>query len=114
MTKAELMQKMAFMNGDIDKLFDVLFWIGKCTASIENRKNENWDIECIISIPKRNEENVEIVIGNRHTDFQPYVTWHCLDKSKYMWGHYCQTIDGVKEEAKQKLRMELGMYREEM
>ena len=114
MTKAELQQKNQYLSGDIDRLFDALFYAGKIIAEQNPRKNLEWDIECIIPVQKFNDdESVEIVIGNRHTEFQPYVAWHCFNGNGYSWGHHCQTEQGAKEEAKYKLIKELGMYREE-
>ena len=114
MTKAELMQKDEHLTGDISKLFELLFWSGMLIAQDHPHKHLEWDIECVIPVPKKNDETVYIVIGNRHTDFQPYVAWHWFGDSNYAWGHYCQTFDDAKEEAKYKLRNEIGMYREEM
>ena len=69
------------------------------------RKNDNWDI--VWSIPVS--DDTEIVIGDRHTDFEPYVAWHCFRGESYAWGHYCQTFGGAFDCAMEKVRNELHL-----
>ena len=53
--------------------------------------------------------DTEIVIGDRHTDFQPYVAWHCFRMESYAWGHYCQTFGGAFDCALEKIKKELHL-----
>ena len=69
------------------------------------RKNDNWDIVWAIPVS----DNTEIVIGDRHTDFQPFVAWHCFRGKDYSWGHYCQTFGGAFDCAMEKVRKELHL-----
>ena len=69
------------------------------------RKNDNWDIVWAIPVS----DDTEIVIGDRHTDFQPYVAWHCFRMESYAWGHYCQTFGGAFDCALEKIKKELHL-----
>ena len=74
------------------------------------RKNDNWDIIWAMPMPEKDgERSCEIVIGNRHTRFEPFVAWHCFDGESYAWGHYCQTFGSAFDCAMEKIRKELGM-----
>lgn len=74
-----------------------------------NRKNAEWDIIMGVNMPlKYGELPCEIVIGDRHTDFEPYVAWHCFNGNSYSWGHYCSTIECAIECAVEKVKNELG------
>lgn len=76
---------------------------------MSKRKNCEWDIIMGVQLPiKYGERPCEVVIGDRHTDFEPYVAWHCFDGKSYSWGHYCDTLDQAIECAIEKVRMELG------
>lgn len=78
------------------------------------RKNDNWDIIWAIPLPEKpGERKCEIVIGNRHTEFQPFVAWHCFDGGSYAWGHYVQTFDDALDCAIDKICMELGIKKGE-
>jgi len=113
MTKAELMWAIEKKDADFQKICNELFCCGCAMATLQPRKNDVWDIVCIIAMPeKEGERKCEIVIGNRHTSFQPYVAWHCFDGNSYAWGHYVQTIDEAWECAKEKIMNELGIRRE--
>ena len=85
---------------------------GKELALINPRKNDRWDIVWAIPVPGETPKGClpcEIVIGKRHTDFQPYVAWHCFGGNSYAWGHYCQTFDGAFDCAIEKLCREVGI-----
>lgn len=69
------------------------------------RKNDRWDIVWAIHVG----DDTEIVIGNRHTDFQPFVAWHCFRGNAYSWGHYCNTFGGAFDCAMEKVRKELHL-----
>lgn len=69
------------------------------------RKNDRWDIVWAIPVS----DDTEIVIGDRHTDFQPFVAWHCFHGKEYSWGHYCQTFSGAFDCALEKIRKELKL-----
>ncbi len=74
------------------------------------RKNGNWDIIWAMPMPEKDgERSCEIVIGDRHTRFEPFVAWHCFDGESYAWGHYCQTFVGAFGCALEKIRKELGL-----
>ena len=78
------------------------------------RKNDRWDIVWAMPVPVVPQKGClpcEIVIGNRHTEFQPFVAWHCFGGNSYAWGHYCQTFDGAFDCAMDKLCRELGLER---
>lgn len=73
------------------------------------RMNDNWEIVFTVDLPTRmGERTCEIVIGDRHTEFEPFVAWHCFGGSDYAWGHYCQTIEEATECAITKVAQELG------
>lgn len=60
---------------------------------MEKRTNAEWDI--IVAVPL--DPGVEVVIGDRHTDFEPYVVWWCYDGKDYRQGDYFQKYeDAVK------------------
>jgi len=83
---------------------------GFVNAMQNPRKNEEWDIEWVFPCPKKEGEPLcEIVIGNRHTEFQPYVAWHCFSGNSYAWGHYCNSLPDAFEEAMYKLMNEIGL-----
>ena len=91
-------------------LWAEIFLNGCAIAEHEKRKNADWDIEYIVKLPEKPcEIPCEIVIGNRHTEFEPYVAWHCFGGNMYAWGHYCQTLEQAMECAKDKIRRELGI-----
>ena len=69
------------------------------------RKNDEWDIVWAVPVS----DDTEIVIGDRHTEFQPYVAWHCFRKEHYSWGHYCQTFGGAFDCAMEKICKELHL-----
>lgn len=69
------------------------------------RKNDNWDIVWAIPVS----DDTEIVIGDRHTDFCPYVAWYCYNGSDYRTGDYTQTFGVVFQCALEKVRKELGL-----
>ena len=74
------------------------------------RKNGEWDIIWAMPMPeKEGERSCEIVIGDRHTEFEPFVAWHCFDMESYAWGHYRNTFGGAFDEAIEKMRKELGI-----
>ena len=84
--------------------------VGMEYAKNIQRKNDEWDIVWAMPLPENEgERSCEIVIGDRHTQFEPFVAWHCFDRESYAWGHYCNTFGGAFEEAIEKLRKELGM-----
>lgn len=86
--------------------------LGTQLALDNPRKNDNWDIVWtlpVTTVPQKGCLPCEIVIGNRHTDFQPYVAWHCFGGNSYAWGHYCQTFDGAFDEAMGKWGKEMGL-----
>ena len=73
------------------------------------RMNDNCEIIMSVNLPTRKgEQTCEIVIGDRHTDFEPYVAWHCFGGESYAWGHYCQTLDEALECAIDKIIHEIG------
>ena len=79
-------------------------------ARKNSRKNDNWDIVWAMPMPEKDgERSCEIVIGDRHTRFEPFVAWHCFDGESYAWGHYCQTFGGAFDCALEKIRKELGL-----
>ena len=63
------------------------------------RKNCEWDIIAAIQM----DPGVEVVIGDRHTDFEPYVCWYCYDGAHYRDGYYCQTYREAAEEVGRRL-----------
>lgn len=72
------------------------------------RMNSEWIIIMGVKLPTRyGEPECEIVIGDRGTEFEPYVAWHCFEGDSYCWGHYCGNILGAIREAKDKIRNEL-------
>ena len=75
------------------------------------RKNLEWDIEVAIPLPeKEGWRKEEVVIGNRHTDFQPYVAWLCFEEKDYAYGDYCQTYEEALKCAMDKLDREMQFY----
>ena len=85
---------------------------GRKIAEENPQKIDNWDIEWCIPVPVVPAKGclpAEIVIGNRHTEFQPYVAWHCFGGKSYAWGAYCQTFDGAFDCAMEKLCREIGI-----
>jgi hypothetical protein len=67
------------------------------SENMNTRKNAEWDI--IVAVPL--DDNTEVVIGNRHTDFEPYVVWWCYDGKDYRDGEYIQEYkDATKELAR--------------
>lgn len=87
-----------------------LVHMGMEYAQKNPRKNGEWDIIWAMPMPeKEGERSCEIVIGDRHTQFEPFVAWHCFDMESYAWGHYRQTFGGAFDEAMEKIRKELGM-----
>lgn len=87
---------------DVNKAVEIVH-CGMDYAQKNPRKNDNWDIVWAIPVT----DDTEIVIGDRHTDFQPYVAWHCFHGKNYSWGHYCQTFGGAFDCAMEKVRKEL-------
>ena len=64
---------------------------------MNTRKNGEWDI--IVAVPL--DPGVEVVIGDRHTDFEPYVVWWCYNGKDYRDGAYIQEyMDAAKELAR--------------
>ena len=60
---------------------------------MEKRKNGEWDI--IVTVPL--DPGTEVVIGDRHTEFEPYVVWWCYNGNDYRQGDYYQKYeDAVK------------------
>ena len=89
---------------------------GRKIAEENPQKNGNWDIVWAMpvpSVPAKGCLPAEIVIGNRHTDFQPYVAWYRFGGSSYAYGDYCQTFGGAFECAMDKMCRELGIKIEE-
>ena len=85
---------------------------GRKLAEENPQKNDRWDIEWCLPVPvvpRVGELSAEIVIGNRHTDFQPYVAWYRFGGKNYAYGDYCQTFDGAFNCAIQKMCRELGI-----
>lgn len=85
---------------------------GRKLAEENPQKNGNWDIEWCMRVPVvpgRGELPAEIVIGNRHTNFQPYVAWYRFNGEHYAWGDYCDTFDGAFECAMRKMCREIGI-----
>lgn len=83
---------------------------GMKNAQNNPRKNAEWDIIWSVKMPsKEGECPCEIVIGDRHTEFEPYVAWHCFNGNQYTWGHYCKTFAGALYEAIGKIKRELGL-----
>ena len=85
---------------------------GRKLAEENPQKNGNWDIEWAMpvpAIPGKGELSAEIVIGNRHTSFQPYVAWYRFGGDSYTWGDYCNTFAGAFDCAMVKMCRELGL-----
>lgn len=112
MTKAELEQENKELKFNIDNLFNLLFTTAGVLAKQKNYRHLEWDIEYVIPVIKKNGESLFIVIGNRHTEFQPYVAWHWFGDDNFAWGHYCQTEREAQIEAMDKLKNEFGIWRE--
>ena len=52
---------------------------------MKKRCNAEYEIIGAIEVKQK----LEVVIGYRRTKFgDQYVTWECLEKSDYYWGHY--------------------------
>ena len=106
--KSELQQGWDFATSVMGT--DLAVHMGMEYARKNPRKNGEWDIIWAMPMPeKEGERSCEIVIGDRHTQFEPFVAWHCFDMESYAWGHYCNTFGGAFEEAIEKMRKELGM-----
>ena len=93
-------------NADVEiavKRTAELMYTGLEAARKNPRQNDNWDIVWVLYLGN----GVEIVIGDRHTDFQPYVAWHCFNGNNYSWGHYCQTFGEAFLQAVEKIGHEL-------
>ena len=87
-----------------------IVYAGREYARKCERKNDNWDIIWAMPMPEKDgERSCEIVIGDRHTKFEPFVAWHCFDMESYSWGHYCQTFGGAFDCALEKIRKELKL-----
>lgn len=101
------------LNHTIESVANMIH-VGTQNAKLDPRKNDVWDIVWIYPVPhKDGERDCEIVIGDRHTRFEPFVAWHCFDKRDYAWGHYCQTFGQAFMCADEKLHKE-GVKREEI
>ena len=72
------------------------------------RMNGNYEIIMAVKLPtKKGERECEIVIGDRKTEFEPYVAWHCFGGRSYAWGYYCQTLEEAISCAIDKVQREL-------
>ena len=101
-------RKARDINMDFCTTAEIVHYGMEYARKIE-RKNDNWDIVWAIPMPKKEGERFcEIVIGDRHTRFQPYVAWHCFDMESYAWGHYENTFAGDLLEALSKCVREIG------
>lgn len=56
-------------------------------------ERRNGSHEITFAMPVR--DGVELVIGKRDTEFQPYVVWWCYDGNDYRYGDYTQTYEGA-------------------
>lgn len=93
-----------------EALWNNLYLTGFALADKLNRKNDEWDIICVIPVQtKVGERRTDIVIGHRDCGYDKFVAWHCFDGTDYSWGHYARTIEGAWEEAKEKLKREWGV-----
>ena len=100
MTTAETILQIKASNAEEVKAKLVLY--GKQLALDNPRKNDRWDIVWAMPVPVVPQKGClpcEIVIGNRHTEFQPFV------------GAYCQTFEGAFDCAMDKMCRELGLER---
>lgn len=112
MTTAETILQIKASNAEEVRVKMILY--GQQLALDNPRKNDRWDIVWAMPVPVEPQKGClpcEIVIGNRHTEFQPFVAWHCFGGNSYAWGHYCQTFDGAFDCAMEKLCRELGLER---
>jgi len=110
MTTAETILQIKASNAEEVKAKLVLY--GKQLALDNPRKNDRWDIVWAMPVPVVPQKGClpcEIVIGNRHTEFQPFVAWHCFGGNSYAWGAYCQTFEGAFECAMDKMCREIGL-----
>ena len=110
MTMAEAIMKIKASNAE--EVAVQLKLYGQQLALDNPRKNDRWDIVWAMpvpSVPQKGCLPCEIVIGNRHTEFQPLVAWHCFGGNSFAWGHDCQTFVGAFNFAMDKMCRELGI-----
>jgi len=113
MTIAEIMASVRARTGEERRA--KMIALGKQLALDNPRKNDIWDIVWAMPVPVAPQKGClpcEIVIGNRHTEFQPFVAWHCFGGNSYAWGAYCQTFEGAFDCAMDKMCRELGIREE--
>lgn len=89
---------------------------GMQLAEKEHRKNDIWDIVYIHPMPHKDGEiDTDIVIGDRHTKFEPFVAWYCYHgETKYLYytGDYRQTFAQAYVCALQKIENEERMRKQ--
>lgn len=73
---------------------------------MENRVNAGYEIVEAVCVGN----NEEIVLGKMETRFgMQYVTWFCMDKHNYCYGHYTDDYNKAKIDLHERVLRELRM-----